>query len=109
MAGGMLLLVPIDNLALYSIACIATGIPMSTVIATQSLLIARYAPRERLAEGFTWSTTCLLVGVSGGIAAGGAIAESFPPYWLLIAAVGTTTAAAVVALAISRKDAPASG
>ena len=104
MAAGMLLLLPIDNLALYSIASIATGIPMATVIATQSMLIARFAPRERLAEGFTWGSTCLLGGVSAGIAAGGALAETYAPYWLLIAAAASTAAAAVVALSVSRDE-----
>ena len=64
MARGMLLLVPIENLTLYAAANIVAGLPMATVIATQSLLISRLAPRERLAEGFTWGTTCLLGGIS---------------------------------------------
>ncbi|HEV7392465.1 MAG TPA: MFS transporter [Burkholderiales bacterium] len=104
MAAGILLLVPIDNLVFYSIASIATGIPMATVIATQSMLIARFAPRERLAESFTWGSTCLLAGVSAGIAAGGALAETYAPYWLLIAAGGSTAAAAVIALSVSRDE-----
>lgn len=102
MTAGILLLVPIDNLVLYAIVSIATGIPMATVIATQSLLIARFAPRERLAEGFTWGATCLLAGVSAGIAAGGVVAEMYAPYWLLIAAAVATAAATVVALGVSR-------
>ena len=70
---------------------------MATVIAAQSLLIARHAVRERLAEGFTWGATCLLVGISAGIAAGGALAELFEPHWLLAGAVASTSCAAVVA------------
>jgi MFS family permease len=109
MASGILLLVPIDNLVLYSIASIATGIPMATVIATQSLLIARFAPRERLAESFTWGATCLLAGVSAGIAAGGALAESYAAYWLLIAAAVATAGAALVALGVSRDETRVTG
>ena len=104
MAAGLLLLVPIDHLAVYCIASVATGIPMATVIATQSLLIARFAPRDRLAESFTWGTTCLLVGVSAGIAAGGVLAESFAPYWLLVAAAVATAAAALMALGVRRDE-----
>ena len=77
MAAGMGLLVPIDNLVLYSLACVLAGAPMATVIASQSLLVSRLAARERLAESFTWATTCLLGGISAGIAAGGAMAEAF--------------------------------
>ncbi len=99
MATGMALLVPIDGLALYALACTAAGVPMATVIATQSLLISKCSPRERLAESFTWSTTCLLVGISAGIAAGGALAEVTAAWWLLVTAAASTALAAVVAAA----------
>jgi len=97
MASGLMLLVPIDHLMLFALANVVTGIPMATVIATQSLLVARYAPRERLAEGFTWSTTCLLIGVSAGIATGGLMAEVYAAYWLLVLGAGSTALAALVA------------
>jgi MFS family permease len=102
MAAGMLLLVPIDDLVLYSAMSLIAGVPMATVIATQSLLVSRFAPRERLAESFTWSTTCLLVGISGGIAAGGMLAEVVAAYWLLAAAAGSTAVAAITAAACLR-------
>jgi MFS family permease len=100
MAAGIAVLVPIDNLALYAGACIISGIPMATVISTQSSLIAHYAPRDRLGESFTWGSTCLLTGISGGIALGGVLAEAFSAHWLLVAAVGMTAAAAVISAAL---------
>jgi MFS family permease len=103
MAAGMALLVPIDGLVLYSAACVLTGVPMATVIATQSLLISRLSPRERLAESFTWSTTCLLVGISAGIAAGGLLAEVVAAHWLLVAASASTMLAAVVAATVLKE------
>lgn len=103
MAAGMALLVPIDGLVLYSAACVFTGVPMATVIATQSLLISRLSPRERLAESFTWSTTCLLVGISAGIAAGGMLAEVFAAHWLLVAASASTMLAAWVAATVLKE------
>lgn len=103
MAGGIALLVPIDDLALYSVACIFTGVPMATVISTQSLLVSKFSPRERLAESFTWSTTCLLVGISAGIAAGGGLAEVLPAYWLLVAGAASTSLAALVAATVLRE------
>ena len=104
MASGTLLLVLIDDLRLYAAANLLTGLPMATVIATQSSLVSRYSPREQLAESFTWSTTCLLVGISGGIAAGGALAEVLPAFWLLIAAAGCTILAGAVAAALPRGE-----
>jgi len=100
MAAGIAVLIPIDNLALYAGACIISGIPMATVISTQSSLIAHYAPRDRLGESFTWGSTCLLTGISGGIALGGVLAEAFSAHWLLVAAVGMTAAAAVISAAL---------
>jgi MFS family permease len=105
MAAGTLLLVPIDNLYLYAAANLVTGIPMATVIATQSLLVSRLTPRARLAESFTWGATCLLVGVSAGIAAGGVMAESFAPHWLLLgAATSTALSALLAATCLARED-----
>jgi MFS family permease len=96
MTAGMALLIPIDNLFLYACACVVSGIPMATVIATQSSLISHYAPRERLGESFTWGSTCLLTGISAGIALGGILADAMSAYWLLVAAVVATFAAAVI-------------
>jgi MFS family permease len=96
MTAGMLVLVAIDDLVLYSLAAILAGIPMATVIATQSLLVSRFAARERLGEGFTWATTWLLGGISAGIALGGEMAERLAAWWLLLAAAGSTAAAAVL-------------
>jgi MFS family permease len=105
MAAGFCLLVPIDHLVLYSLAAIVAGVPMATVIASQSLLVSRLAARERLGESFTWATTCLLAGVSGGIALGGEMAEFFAAYWLLVAGAASTALAAVlVAATLLRSD-----
>ena len=98
MGAGIAVLVPIDNLALYAAACIISGIPMATVIATQSSLISHYAPRERLGESFTWGSTCLLTGISGGIALGGVLAEALSAYWLLVVATLATLVAVVIAV-----------
>jgi MFS family permease len=99
MSIGNLLLVPVDHLGIYAAVSLVAGIPMATVIATQSLIVSTLAPRERLAESFTWSTTCLLVGISAGIAAGGVLAEWMAAYWLLVIAAGSTALAAVFAAA----------
>ena len=70
---------------------------MAPVIASQSVMISRLAPRTMLAESFTWGSTCLLGGISAGIAAGGVLAEQVAPAWILVlAAVATLLAGAVV-------------
>jgi MFS family permease len=104
MSAGMLLLVPIDRLYVYAAGSIIAGVPMATVIATQSLLVSRFAPRERLAESFTWSTTCLLLGISAGIAAGGILAEIVAAHWLLVFAAASAAVSALVAAMCLRTD-----
>lgn len=100
MAAGSLLVAPVSNIYLYLLVNIIAGVPMASVIATQSLLLSRLAPQGMLAESFTWGGTCLLGGISGGIALGGVLAESVAPAWILVCAAGATGLAALIALAI---------
>lgn len=90
MAAGLLLIAPISNLYLFALLNVVACAPMAPVIASQSLLVSRLAPREMLAEGFTWGATCLLTGISAGIAAGGILAEYVAPSWILVGAATTT-------------------
>jgi MFS family permease len=96
MAAGLLLLVPLENLVLFAVANVIAGAPMAPVIAVQSQLVSRLTPREMLAESFTWGTTCLLGGISAGIAAGGVMAEHFAPWAILVAAAASTLFAGVI-------------
>jgi MFS family permease len=93
MALGLALLVPVENLLLFGAIAIVTGVPMSTVLAAQAVLIAGIAPRAALAEAFTWASTSLLAGVSLGIALGGLLLEVAAPRWTLLGASATTMGA----------------
>jgi MFS family permease len=104
MATGSLLVAPVDNLYLFMFVNIFAGAPMASVIATQSLLLSRLAPPGKLAESFTWGGTCLLGGISGGIALGGVLAETVSPAWILVTAACATATAALIALVIPHSD-----
>lgn len=86
MCAGLIVLAPISNLYLFGIATVIACAPMAPVIAAQSVLVSRLSPRDTLAESFTWGATCLLGGVSGGIAVGGLLAEHVAAGWILLAA-----------------------
>lgn len=106
MAIGLIILAPVNNLYWLAALCVIACSPMAPVLALQSVLVARFTPRAMLAESFTWAATALLGGVSAGIAAGGAIVDSYTPFWALLAAGGATLAAALVsAFAMSGADA----
>jgi MFS family permease len=92
MAACILLMTPLDNVALFVAIAVIAGVPMATVISIQSLLVSRLTPREMLAESFTWGTTCLLGGISAGLAAGGLLVERIAPGGTM------ATAAAITAL-----------
>ncbi len=104
MAAGSLLVAPVDNIYLYMLVNIIAGAPMASVIATQSLLLSRLAPQGKLAESFTWGGTCLLGGISGGIALGGVLAETIAPGWILVSAACATGIAALIALVIPQSE-----
>jgi MFS family permease len=101
MACGLLLLAPISDLHVFALLSVVAGAPMAPVMASQSILISRLAPRDMLAESFTWSATCLLSGVSAGIAAGGLAAEYLSAATILVMAAGATLlAGAIVWIAV---------
>jgi MFS family permease len=94
---GLALLAPVENLLLFAAIAVVAGVPMSTVLAAQSVLIADLAPRAQLAEAFTWASTSLLAGVSAGIALGGLLLETAAPMLTLFGASITTAAALAAA------------
>lgn len=98
MAAGLFALAPVENVYAFGVLSVFAGVPMSTVLAAQSVLIAGIAARGTLAESFTWSATSLLAGVSLGIAAGGLMLEQFSPTIALLAAGASTTIALGLAL-----------
>jgi len=105
MAAGLLLLAPIPNLAAFAAVSVVACAPMAPVIAAQSVLVSRLSPRDALAESFTWGATCLLGGISAGIAAGGLLAEYLRAGWiLLVAAVCALLAGAIVWRSLSEQE-----
>ncbi|HTP94872.1 MAG TPA: MFS transporter [Burkholderiales bacterium] len=96
MASGIALLAPIGNIYLFGALAVIACAPMAPVIASQSVLIARVAPRAMLAEAFTWAATMLLVGVSAGIAAGGMLVDRTSPMAVCFGAAGATALAALI-------------
>lgn len=97
MALGMILVAPITNLYALGAAVIFAFAPVAIALAITSLSIAKIARRAMLAESFTWNATCLLIGVSTGIAAGGVLVELYTPAaaWI-VAAVAALSAAVSV-------------
>jgi len=100
MASGSLLVAAVTGIYLYMLANLIAGVPMASVIATQSQLLSRLAPKGMLAESFTWGSTCLLGGIGGGVALGGVLAEMIAPAWILVSAACATGTAALIALTI---------
>ncbi len=90
MALGILVLVPVEGLYAFGVVSPLAAGPIGAVIASQAVLVSESAPKGMLAESFTWSTTGVLVGVSSGIAAGGALLEVTMPWVVLLGAVLST-------------------
>jgi predicted MFS family arabinose efflux permease len=103
MAGGLAALAPIQNVPLFAAAVVVAAAPMAPVIAANSVLVLRTAPKERIAEAFTWASTALLAGISAGTAAGGTLVERYSPTVALLAASAATLLAAVTAYPAARR------
>ena len=69
------------------ILLLLTGVVNAPVIATFYVLIEELAPRGTVTEAFTWVSTMFLVGISGGVALAGIVADAFDPrtaWWLAV-------------------------
>jgi MFS family permease len=69
------------------ILLLITGVVNAPVIATFYVLIEELAPRGTVTEAFTWVSTTFLVGISGGVALAGIVADAFDPrtaWWLAV-------------------------
>jgi MFS family permease len=61
-----------------ALTLLVAGFATAPTMSTSMGLVAELVPAERLTEGFTWTTTGLLVGISGGTAAGGWLVDHAP-------------------------------
>lgn len=100
MAASILLMTPLESISLLVGIAVIAGVPMATVIAIQSMLLSQLTPRDMLAESFTWGTTCLLGGISIGLATGGLLAERIAPGGTMATAAGITALGAAMTLAL---------
>ena len=69
------------------ILLLLTGVVNAPVIATFYVLIEELAPRGTVTEAFTWVSTMFLVGISGGVALAGIVADAFDPrtaWWVAV-------------------------
>ena len=104
MATSILLMAPLDSLIGFTLVAVIAGVPMATVISIQSLLVSSLTPREMLAESFTWGTTCLLGGISAGLAVGGVLVERVAPGGAMATAAAITAAGAALTVALRNPD-----
>jgi predicted MFS family arabinose efflux permease len=69
------------------ILLLLTGVVNAPVIATFYVLIEELAPAGTVTEAFTWISTTFLVGISGGVALAGIVADATSPrtaWWLAV-------------------------
>lgn len=66
------------NLWAVGLVLLVAGFATAPTMSTSMGLVAELVPAERLTEGFTWTTTGLLVGISAGQAAGGWLVDHAP-------------------------------
>lgn len=86
----------------FGLWCVAAGVAMTPTLIVQSTLVARTVRSEFATEGFTWSATALLAGVSLGLALGGLLLEHGPPARLFWIAALVSVLASVISRGLLR-------
>ena len=62
---------------LFGIVSFLTGLCIAPAIASQSVLVSRFAPAKYATEAFTWSSTFIVSGLGAGMAIGGTVIETY--------------------------------
>lgn len=97
MGAGLIPLALVAHPAVFAVLCIVAGVAMTPTLIIQSTLVAKTVRAEYATEGFTWSATALLAGVSLGLALGGVLLESTKVATLFWIATLVSVAAALLA------------
>ena len=92
-----------NQLLLLGFVAFIAGATIAPSIAAQSVLIARMAPQKYATEAFTWSSTFIVSGIGAGMAAGGALAETYTARTPFIIAALVMVAMAALALLLKVK------
>ena len=88
-----------ESTAAVIVLAVIAGLPVSPVIASRNELVNVVALAGRTAESFAWPLTALIVGISLGVAAGGALADAHGWAAAVLAAVGAAAAGALLLVA----------
>ena len=106
LAVGLVPMLFAPSVALMAPAALLAGVAISPSLIGAFGLVDPLVPPAARTEGFSWLNSGLGVGVAGGFAAAGAVAESSGARTALLVALGGAIAAAAVALAFRRTLAP---
>ena len=103
MGAGLLVLAGPWSAMAFAFLSVFAGIVMAPALIIQSMLVAKTAKPDQVAQAFTWSTSALLAGIGLGMAAGGALVEwGRSPAALCGAGIAALTAAAAAAMIARR-------
>lgn len=92
---GLPLVLADSRLAVIVLAVVG-GLPVSPVIASRNELVNLVAMPGRAAESFAWPLTAMIVGISAGVAAGGALSDAHGWSSAILAGVLAAAAGALI-------------
>ncbi|GAA4858673.1 MFS transporter [Kitasatospora terrestris] len=96
-------LVFVRTLPQVAVVLFLAGFTTAPTMSTAMGMVGELVPEGKLTEGFTWTTTGLLVGISAGVAAGGWLVDHLAPG----SGYRVPALAALLALALSLRLVPA--
>lgn len=106
LAAGLLPLLLATSVPLMAPAAVLAGVTISPALIGAFGLVEDLVPAAARTEGFSWLNSGLGIGVAGGFAVSGAVAESAGARTAFLVALGGALAAATVALVGRRTLAP---
>lgn len=79
------------------------GLTIAPALTVLSLLVTQHAPARYATEAFTWMSTCIVIGVGGGMAVGGQLVEAIGPWAAFAAGSASVALAAFISSPIARR------
>src|SRR5437762_13208822 len=107
MAIPLLLHALVTDTVAFAVVAFFAGALIAPSIASQSVMVSRFAPSHYATEAFTWSTTFIVSGLGAGMALGGSLVESVGVRYAFLAASAIVLAVALLSLTLEPSRATA--
>lgn len=94
----------VASAALFAVLAFACGLLIAPSLTALTLLVTRRAPERYATEAFTWLSTCVVMGIGAGMAAGGQLVEVAGAWSAFAVAAGACLVATVLSISLRSRS-----